>query len=335
MSVSDVNRSVLNRVLLNSQILTNKYWYLPVLDKSHPDIMPVGRGAKTSDWCGAYAGLSVCKNKEGHKGKTFKGMDCTGKVVVRVRHLWCYKPSCVVCFARGWAKREAKSIEARIMEGVKRGFGEPEHITVSFPVRDYSLSEDALREKARSALFARGVFGGCLIPHAYRIDRERNGLVYSVHFHCLGFIEDGFDVCRRCSHKRDDCASCPNFKGREVREFAKDGILVKVFNKRETVFGTAWYQSNHCSMRVSMMKKYHIVTWFGACGNRKYGAPKSETEDVCAVCGDEMTRCVHVGARRIVKNIGDKDYEAVFLDDEFDESGKPNYVEKCSSRDFG
>jgi hypothetical protein len=40
-----------------------------------------------------------------------------------------------------------------------------------------------------------------------------------------------------------------------------------------------------------------------------------------------MTRSVYVGKRRIVKDIGSPDYVALFVDDEFDESGQPNYVE--------
>ena len=40
-----------------------------------------------------------------------------------------------------------------------------------------------------------------------------------------------------------------------------------------------------------------------------------------------MVRSVHVGKRRIVKDLGSVGYESVFVDDEFDECGEPNYVE--------
>ena len=78
-----------------------------------------------------------------------------------------------------------------------------------------------------------------------------------------------------------------------------------------------------------------MVTWFGVCGNRKYGSVKLESEDVCPACGDEMVRCAYVGKRVIARNIGDPNYEAVFEDYEFDENGEPNYVEVVGSRAYG
>jgi hypothetical protein len=65
---------------------------------------------------------------------------------------------------------------------------------------------------------------------------------------------------RKCVHTREDCASCVGFKGREVRGFAKDGYLVKVHGKRETVFGTAYYQLNHATIRYGI-RRFHVVTW--------------------------------------------------------------------------
>lgn len=40
-----------------------------------------------------------------------------------------------------------------------------------------------------------------------------------------------------------------------------------------------------------------------------------------------MTRSVYVGKRRVVKDIGSPDYVPLFVDEEFNESGDPNYVE--------
>jgi len=333
-SVKDVSRSALNRALLNRAILTNKYWYLPVDNKGHEDFQPVGRGAKSSDYCARWMSYAVCRNVEGHKDVHVSGVDCTGKVVVRHKHWWCHKPTCPACFNRGWSPREARSVVGRLEVGVKRGFGKVEHVSVSVPPEDYDLSEKVLREKCRLALLVRGVVGGCMIFHGLRIDRERDVLVWAPHYHSLRFIEGGFDVCRSCVHELGDCRSCSGFKGREVREYEKDRYLVKVLGERKTVFGTAWYQLNHATVRVGL-KRFHVVTWFGVCGNRKFKSAKLESEDVCPACNEEMMRCAYSGKRRIVKDIGNACYQAWFVDDEFDECGEPNYVEVVGNRGFG
>ena len=51
-SIEAANSSVLERVRLNGAILQNKYWCLPIDNKGHENYQHVGRGAKSSDWCG-------------------------------------------------------------------------------------------------------------------------------------------------------------------------------------------------------------------------------------------------------------------------------------------
>jgi hypothetical protein len=207
-SVDVVGKDFAERLRLNRSILKNKYWVLPVDDKSHESYAPVGRGVKSSEFCGRWVSSSVCKNVEGHKGVILNGVDFTGKVAVAHNHMWCTKSSCPVCFARGWSVREARSIEGRLVEAVNRGLGVCEHVTVSVPVADRDLPESILRVKCRNALRDRGVSGACMIFHGYRMNRERTCLVWSPHYHTLGFIEGGFERCRECRHSRGDCASC-------------------------------------------------------------------------------------------------------------------------------
>jgi len=321
-----VDKSFSRRLRLNSAILKNRYWVLPVDDKGHENYMPVGRGVKTSPVCGRWVGVSVCKNVEGHEGKFLGVTDCTNKVVVRHRHLWCHKSSCPVCFIRGWAVRGARNIEGRLFTGVKRGFGEVEHVVVSVPVKDYDLSEYVMRKKCRHALFDAGVDGGCMIFHGYRIDRERGVLVWSPHYHLLGFILGGYARCRECERKWDCLEGCGGFDDRRWQGFKKHGYYVKVFPERKTVFGTAHYQLNHATIRVDVTR-FHSVTWFGSCGNRKFKSAEVKVEVSCPVCGSEMVRSVYVGKRHIVKDVGRVDYVPLFVDDEFDENGEPNYIE--------
>jgi hypothetical protein len=212
-------------------------------------------------------------------------------------------------------------------EGVRRGYGKIEHVTVSPRFVDHGLPEEVLREMCRVALADRGVNGGEMTFHGYRVDQKRNVLKYSPHFHCLGFIEgQGFDRCRECSHVYGDCDLCEGFKGREVRGYKKDGILVKVHGERTTVFGTAFYLLNHATLKLGV-KRFHVVTYFGKCGNRKYASGKYESKAVCPACGEEGVKCYPIGVPHLVKDIGSKDYRPLFVDDEFNELGEPKYME--------
>lgn len=322
MGVDVPDKSYLQRLSWNRAISTNRYWVLPVDDKGYENFMPVGRGVPSNEWCGKYRGLLKCGNVEGHKGKVFKGQDCTNKVFVRLQHYWCKRSSCPVCFISGWSARRAKYVVARLSEGVKRGFGEVEHVVISVPKSDYDLFYEVLRRKALKALVARGVAGGCMIFHGFRIDRVRRVLAWSPHFHVLGFILGGYGKCRGC--KVGDCFKCEGFEGRTRRENVKDGCIVRVLPERKTVYGSAWYQMNHSTIKIGI-KRFHTISWFGNCGFRKFEASRSFSGVPCSVCGDEMCRGVHVGKRDIVKNLGHPAYVSSFVDDEFGVSGEPNY----------
>ena len=122
----------------------------------------VGHGEVTNEKCGVFRGFYGCLRVELHDKTDLNGVCYKGKVFVRSYFSSCDKPSCPVCFKRGWAVREAGRIEGRLKEASKR-FGLVEHIVVSVPVRDYGLSYEVLRKKAVKALKIRGVVGGVLI----------------------------------------------------------------------------------------------------------------------------------------------------------------------------
>jgi hypothetical protein len=329
-SVDGVSRGFSERLRLNSELLKNKYWFLPVDDKGHENYMPVGRGIKTSEFCGRWASFSVCKNVEGHKDVSLHGADCTGKVVVRHNHMWCTKSSCPVCFIHGWSSREARSIAGRFVEGDKRAFGQVEHVMVSVSVADRDLPESVLREKCRKALLDRGVTGGCMIFHGFREDRSRSVLVWSPHYHTLGYVEGGYG-CRDC--EKSCFKGCGGFVDRSYRCFDKDGCIVRVLGKRKTVVGTAWYQLHHATVRVGV-KRFQSVTWFGSVSYCKFKSVRLKTESLCPACDGEMVKSFYVGGRHIVKDVGSPDYVSLFLDDEFGEDGESNFVDVVGGR-FG
>jgi hypothetical protein len=325
--MQSVDRSFPERLRLNSAILKNKYWSLPVDDVGHENFVNAGRGVKRSEFCGQWRSYWVCRDKGSHEGVVVGGVDCSGKVVVVHQHLWCKSPTCPVCFIRGWSVFRARFIDSRLNEAVKLGFGNVEHVSVSVAVADPGLPEPVMRKKCRDALFDRGVTGGTMIFHGYRIDRGRSVLVFSPHYHVLGFIRGGFDFCRHCSHDREDCRSCSGFKGREVRGYAKDGYLVKVHEVRKTVIGTAHYQLSHATVRLGI-KRFHVVTWFGnmGCSKLKGVKIKVKADVLCPACHGQMHKSVYVGKRHVVKDVGDLGYVPWFAEDEFD-GEQPNFVD--------
>ena len=92
-------------------------------------------------------------------------------------------------------------------------------------------------------------------------------------------------------------------------------------------------QLNHATIRVGI-KRFQSVTWFGSCSYRKFKSERVKCENLCPACDGEMVKSYHVGKRRIVKDIGSADYVPLFVDDEFDVSGEPNYVDVVGGR-FG
>lgn len=323
-SIEAQNRAFSERLLLNHQLLQKKYWFLPVDDTGHENYMPVGRGVVSSALCALWVGLSVCKDVEAHDGVFVEGINCTGKIIIRHNHLWCHKSSCPKCFIRGWSVRGARGIDGRLTEGVKRGFGKVEHVTVSVAVADRDLPEPIMRQKSRDALADRGgVVDGSMIFHAYRIDDDRHVLVFEPHYHCLCMIGNSFDRCRICPHVREDCASCDGFKGREVRGYKKDLYIVKVHPARKTIFGSAHYLLNHSTIRVGV-KRFHSITYFGRCACRCYGSPLAVSKIVCCACEKEMVKSVYVGKRHMVKDIGSPNYVPWFAEDESEAS---NYID--------
>lgn len=329
-SIEAQNRSFAERLALNHQLLKNKYWMLAVDadDKKHLNFSPVGRGQRTSALCSKWTGVSTCKNVEGHKDVFVEGQDYTGKIAVRNNHLWCNSRTCPICFIRGFATRRARSMVGRLEKGVELGFGDIEHFVISPPVCDRELPEPVLRQRSAVALADRGCTGHGMIFHGYRPNDDGTALVWSPHYHSLGYVEGGFDRCRECLHDRGDCEKCETgFKGREVRGFKRDGYLVSVKDKRRTVFGTSFYQLHHSTIRLGV-KRFNVVTWWGNVSTCQFKSVAVKAETPCQACGDEMVKSTQFGGRKIVRDIGSPDYVAFFPDDEFDSSGQPNYVDR-------
>lgn len=257
--------------------------------------------------------------------RALDGTDYTGKAYVEIHSHSCHKPSCPVCYL-SWASREAHKIECRLAEAQNR-FGRAEHIVVSLRTSDYSLRYEDIRNNVVKILEGRGIIGGCVIFHGFRYKNTRLWY-WSPHFHVLGVIKGDYR-CRTCNHERDDCSSCEGFNGKEVRGFERDGYIVKVLDKRISVFWTAYYQLNHSTIRTNV-KRPLACTWFGVCSYRKPKVKAEKKKYLYPICGEELIRLHHTGVRLIVREKGNKGFVFSFVDDLVDSDGSPNWVEAPS-----
>ena len=241
----------------------------------------------------------------------------------------CHRPCCSRCWKYGWAVREANSINSRFLTAesvLGLRYLDVEHLSASVPKRDYGLSYEVLSRNAILALKASGVIGGCIILHGHRKDYARRDLFWSPHFHCLGYIEGGYDRCRNCV-KVGHCWDCDGFEGRTRRAHVNDGWIVSlaknekgVVEKRENVFGTAWYQLEHASLKVGV-KRFQIVKWFGVVGNRKLKTVVRPVEHKCVVCHSPMELGYPYGAEPIVSNRGERGFLKDFMIDHVEDEG--------------
>ena len=287
---------------------------------SYGDFTLVGHGIQTNDNCGRFVSFKGCLHIELHDKTTLDGVNYQGKVYVRKVHASCDKPTCPVCYKSGWAVREADRITQRIREASKTA-GVAEHIIVSIPKADYGLDYEKLRLKAVKVLSSRGIIGGVLIFHGFRYRsfdvynngiRNMKGWYWSPHFHCIGFILNGYAKCRNCpkfeSKSVITCAGCNGFEARTRRLFEKDGYIVKVKGERITLMGTAWYQLNHSSVKRNV-SRFHVATWFGICSYRKLKVTIEKRKELCPICQNELVPLRYFGNRCFVYSKDSIEYQ--------------------------
>lgn len=270
---------------------------LPNSWAAHGNYRLVGNGEVTNGYCGKFARLKGCLRVDLHNKTTLDGVNYAGKVFVRRVKYSCGKPSCPICYKSGWAIREAENIKHRLVEASKR-YGKVEHLVCSIPVKDYGLELGVLRCNVYTMLKEIGVVGGVLIFHAFRYNR-RKGWYWSPHFHVMGFILGGYSRCRHC--KGGDCYACDGFDGKTYKLYHENGYIVKVFDERITIFGTAWYQLNHSSYKVGV-KRFHIATWFGNCSYRKLKVTPKKRKELCPICQQELVKILYVGNKSLSRN---------------------------------
>jgi hypothetical protein len=297
----------------------------------------VGRGGVASTYCGKHKCYYKCDAVDLHDG-VFRGKDIYHNVVMN-----CHRPSCSRCWKYGWAVREANNIDSRFLTADKvlgLRYVDVEHLSASAPKKDYDLSYKDLSNNAILALKASGVIGGCIILHGHRKDYDKRELFWSPHFHSLAHIQGGYDRCRSCI-KVGSCWDCEGFEGVTRRAHVDDGWIVSLakdengkVQKRNSIFGTAWYQLEHASLKVGV-KRFQIVKWWGVLGNRKLKTVLKPIEHKCPVCKSSMEFGYPSGAEPIVSNRGERGFVKNFaIDHVEDENDRSRYIGSGGGR-FG
>jgi len=301
--------------------------------------------------CGKFYGIKGCLNVEGHNKTTLDGVNHKGMMYGRKQFRYCNNPRCPTCHDHGWGAREARKAEARLLKGKKR-FGQIEHITVSPPIKGYDWLRNPEKERIyrrtrlRRILDKHGIMGGLVIFHPARYANAREsaekgvpfGWYFSPHYHIVGFIKNGYSRCRGCKYNnkydRDRCRACKGFEGRVRRLNAKHGFIVKVLGERKSIWGTVYYQLDHCGVTVEN-SGYHNVTWFGVVS---YCALKLIEDDfvevgfkhnLCPICQEPLEDLYYLGSDyyRFAEEFWVKEFEEPFLD----KDGKPRWKIKEKS----
>lgn len=301
----------------------------------------VGNGwDKTSDDCGKFKYLEGClggEHGELHDVVTLDGVNHRGKAYVHLVHISCNNWRCGSCY-KSVAAREARSVEKRINEYVRLHGGTPEHIIVSAPRSVWGLDVKALRKLARNVAERCGLVGGCIIFHHARYAnaeeaREKGvpfGWRLGLHFHIIGFLKGGYSRCRGCTKV---CSGCSGYEELWRKERENSGWVVKIARDREGSAGervsikwTAYYQLEHSTIQTNVVRPHPLV-WFGTCSYRALKVKVEKVKRKCPICGSELVKLVYWGQEPIVKDKGAFGYKADLLEDLFDSSGVPRFVE--------
>ena len=259
---------------------------------SYGDFRLVGHGKVTNGYCGKFASFWGCLRTDLHNLITLGGVNYADKAFIRRIFNSCDKPSCPVCYKYGWGVREARKIEARLLEASKR-FGLAEHIVATVPPKFFHLEHTALRAKVRKILADRKIIGGVMIFHGFRFDKFKRPY-WSPHFHVLGYLLGGYP-CRSC--KKKCFKGCGEFEDIKHRCYEKDGCIVRVLGKRKTVGGTAWYQLHHASYKKNIVR-FHVATWFGVVSYHKLKVTAEFKKHVCPICQHDLEKLLYFGTKR-------------------------------------
>jgi hypothetical protein len=194
-----------------------------------------------------------CLNKEKHT---------TGCIFLKPFQKSCFRADCEKCCFK-WLGRSSSKATKRMKLYEKQSKKIAKHIIVSVPVWDIYKPKKEIMKKIYRILKEVKADSGLIIYHPFRYHKESDQWYFSPHFHLLsfGWIEN------------------------VVETYNKYGYIVKNLGKRETIFGTIYYQLSHCGVK----KNNHSLTYFGECGYSKLVMDKNDEESKkCPYCKEYL-----------------------------------------------
>ena len=206
-----------------------------------------GQEPKKSD-CGLWSYMG-CLNKAQHPNK---------EIFLKPFQKSCFRADCEKCCFK-WLGRSASKATKRMELYEKQSKKIAKHIIISVPHWDYYKPKKEIAKKIHGLLKQVKADSGLIIFHAFRYDKNADSWYYSPHYHCLifGWIENTKEL------------------------YEKSGYIVKNLGKRDTIFGTIYYQLSHCAIK----KKNHALTYFGECSYSKLKIDEANEESKkCPYC---------------------------------------------------
>ena len=211
-----------------------------------------GQFEKRVGLCGIWSYMG-CLNKLNHPGN---------KIFLKPFQKSCFRADCEKCCWK-WCFREASKSTHRMETYAKKSKRKVKHIILSVPRSDYYKEKKYLSKKAYQILKEINADSGLVIFHPFRINKDTRAWEYSPHFHVLGF----------------------GWVTAVAKAYAKHGWVIKNKGLRKSVMGTIHYTLTHCGIK----KKYHALTYFGACSYSKLKLKPEELESRnCPFCQEKL-----------------------------------------------
>jgi len=238
----------------------------PALERSKKSLIHEGLNQKEieyDDWhlpgqkekkssCGVWSYMG-CLNTEKHPN---------GEIFLKPFQKSCFRADCEKCCFK-WLGRSASKATKRMKLYEKQSKKIAKHVIVSVPVWDMYKPKKEIAKKVYQILKEVKVDSGLIIFHPFRYHKDSDMWYYSPHYHCIifGWVEN------------------------VVSTYNKYGYVIKNLGKRETLFGTIYYQLSHCGIK----KHNHSLVYFGDCSYSRLVVEEEEEESKkCPMCKEYL-----------------------------------------------
>ena len=238
----------------------------PALERSKKSLIHEGRNQSEieyDDWhlpgqkdqksdCGQWSYMG-CLNKHEHPN---------GEIFLKPFQKSCFRADCEKCCFK-WLGRSSSKSTKRMKLYEKQSKKIAKHIIISVPYWDYYKPKKEIAKKAYQVLKEVKADSGLIIFHPFRYHKDSDMWYYAPHFHVIGF----------------------GWVENVVETYQKYGYIIKNLGKRETLFGTIYYQLSHCGIK----KHNHSLVYFGDCSYSKLIVEEEEQESkICPHCKEYL-----------------------------------------------